>query len=510
MTPLSTLEARRLTAQKHFDEQKTKLERNRMGQFATPPALACDILTYAHTLLPNQQIRFLEPAIGTGAFYAALMGSFYGYVEHALGFEIDPQLFETTSDLWRGSSLEIEQMDFTAAIPPSNGHFNLLVSNPPYVRHHHLTKTTKARLVNLVKERLGYKMSALAGLHAYFLLLSHEWLAKDGIAGWLIPGEFMSVNYGREMRRYLTEQVTLLHIHQFSDEERQFSDALVSSAIVWYKKAPPPPNHKVRFSKRGKLSDPKKQIVKSVEELRSLDKWTWHLGGVVRKITHSTIRLSDLFVIKRGLATGNNSFFILSEESVRRLDLPTQFLRPILPSSRYLETNVVTAGKDGFPILEKPLYHLVCDLSEEEIRRNYPSLWRYLEVGKARGIHERYLCRNRTLWYSQEKREAALFLCTYMGRKTAHKGNPFRFILNESNAVAANSYLMLYPRSEIREALKDANIRRSVLESLNVVRPNILTDEGRRYGGGLFKLEPRELAQVPLPNIENLIATRPI
>ena len=38
------IEARRLALQRDLDAAKTKAERNRMGQFATPTALARDIL----------------------------------------------------------------------------------------------------------------------------------------------------------------------------------------------------------------------------------------------------------------------------------------------------------------------------------------------------------------------------------------------------------------------------------------------------------------------------------
>jgi len=82
----------RLALQARLDAAKTQAERNRLGQFATPDALAQDILEYAKTLLPdNAPIRFLDPAIGTGAFYAALRNTYpVSRIQTARGFEIDP------------------------------------------------------------------------------------------------------------------------------------------------------------------------------------------------------------------------------------------------------------------------------------------------------------------------------------------------------------------------------------------------------------------------------------
>lgn len=74
---LQKFEARRLVLQRELDAQKNLAERNRMGQFATPQRLALDILRYAKAQLGDQRnLRFLDPAIGTGSFYSALLEAF--------------------------------------------------------------------------------------------------------------------------------------------------------------------------------------------------------------------------------------------------------------------------------------------------------------------------------------------------------------------------------------------------------------------------------------------------
>ncbi len=70
-------EQERVALQASLDAKKTQAERNRLGQFATPTALAEDILRYAGALLPPAtKVRFLDPAIGTGSFYSALLRVF--------------------------------------------------------------------------------------------------------------------------------------------------------------------------------------------------------------------------------------------------------------------------------------------------------------------------------------------------------------------------------------------------------------------------------------------------
>src|SRR5690242_7242329 len=70
------IEAARLALQIALDGQKSQEERNRLGQFATPPNLARAILAYALSLLrEDAPVRFFDPAIGTGSFYSALLAT---------------------------------------------------------------------------------------------------------------------------------------------------------------------------------------------------------------------------------------------------------------------------------------------------------------------------------------------------------------------------------------------------------------------------------------------------
>ena len=95
------------------------------------------------------------------------------------------------------------------------GRVDILVCNPPYVRHHHLGKAEKLRLQTRTRQACGVEIGGLAGLYCHFLGLSHAWLASGAVAIWLVPSEFMDVNYGDAVKRYLLQRVTLLHVHRF-------------------------------------------------------------------------------------------------------------------------------------------------------------------------------------------------------------------------------------------------------------------------------------------------------
>lgn len=498
-------EQQRLALQVELDASRSRAERNRLGQFATPTELAREIMAYAAEILPTgEPIRFLDPAIGTGSFYSALSTVFSeDRIEKALGFEIDPYYCEPANRLWQGGKLALQLGDFTKQTPTPD--FNLIICNPPYVRHHHLQNGDKFRLQTATRQASGMKLSGLAGLYCHFLGLAHPWLATGGLAGWLIPSEFMDVNYGQALKHYLLERVTLLHIHRFDPHDGQFADALVSSAIVWLRNVLPPPGHQVLFTKGGTLRKPETSRLVPVDELAQETKWT-HFPAQQHKFQRRGPKLADFFQIKRGIATGDNKFFILSDEKVQTLGLPERALRPILPSPRYLADDTIAADLAGNPLVAKKLFLLDTSWREQEIRENFPVLWGYLEYGRQQGVHQGYICSHRTPWYSQEYRPPAPIVCTYIGRSGTGRGRPFRFILNESRATVANVYLAMYPTPVLNRALQqDAGLLHRVWQVLNAIRPEQLISEGRVYGGGMFKLEPKELANLDATDIAALI-----
>lgn len=508
MAQLEQNEKQRLILQKELDHRKSKTERNRLGQFATPTVLAREILEYGIRLLPaNEPIRFLDPAIGTGSFYSALQEiTTADRLAEAAGFEIDEHFGEPAKSLWSHTPLKIHIDDFTTAEPPKTeeAKYNLLICNPPYVRHHHITGSQKMRLQYKVVQACGVRFDGLSGLYCYFMGISHSWMRDGGVAGWLVPAEFMDVNYGKALKYYLLNQVTLLRIHRFDPNDVQFRDALVSSAVVWFRKEKPRVDNKIEFTFGGTLAKTRMSRLVPTKTLQHEKKWTRFPVRDAREPINR-ITLSALFTIKRGLATGDNKFFILTREQINRNELPMKFFRPILPSPRYLPLDEIPADAEGNPAIDRRLFLLDCDLPEEQLKVEYPSLWKYYESGKP-GVSGRYLCRTRTPWYSQEKRPPSPFICTYMGRGNIKRNRPFRFILNHSKATAANVYLLLYPKPFLANELsREPKLARRIWLLLNQIHMDMFIEEGRVYGGGLYKMEPRELANIPADHLLDFI-----
>jgi hypothetical protein len=511
MTWLELMEYKREDIQNSLDSGKSHEKRNKSGQFATPQNLAVDILEYSKTLFPDDtNVRFLEPAFGTGSFYSGLLQVFsLSHISEAAGYEIDPDYGNEAIKLWSKTGLKLNISDFTKVLPPASetSKFNLLICNPPYVRHHHLISQEKTRLQKLSHEITGIKLSKLSGLYCYFLFISHWWVSENSLSAWLIPNEFMDVNYGQQVREYLTNSVSLLRIHRFEPDDLQFNDALVSSVVIWFKKKIPSDTHTVEFTCGSNLKRPKVTRYISIDTLRNSAKWSRFSHETDKiEINIKQSKLSDLFMIKRGIVTGANDFFLLTPEQIAEYELPDEFLRPVLPGPRYLSDDEVMADDSGRPVLKHELFLLNCNLPESQIKIKYPALWKYLQTGIEKKINERYICRHRSPWYSQEKRQPVRFLCTYMNRQNSSNKRVFRFILNHSNAIAANVYLLLYPVPVLEQAInKDPLLIKFIWNYLKGISSHSLTREGRVYGGGLFKIEPGELGNTVIDNIHTIL-----
>lgn len=494
---VAEIESKRQVLQREIDGLKDLASRRRMGQFSTPHDLSCQIVseTLPYLRTSGDSLRMLETSMGIGSFVSSALLAMPNRVLEIRGYELDEDFYSAAVKLWAGQPVRPIREDFTRATPEME--YDVVFSNPPYVRHHAIGSEEKARLQKLVYDTLGIRISGLAGLYCHFMLLSYLWMKPGAVGVWLIPSEWMSVNYGSALREFLTHKVRILRVHKFDADDVRFSDALVSSCVVWFRKEPSR-SEDVAFTYGPDIQRPKRRDGVGVELLRTLNKWPPQSAG--KRATAA--RIGEYFTVRRGIATGDNAYFVLQEEDAERLQIPRRYLKPILPSPRYLEVDHIMADANGVPVNTRRQFLFDCTGSSP---RDLPAAVRdYLDLGaKTTGLKK--LCSSRTVWYEQEQRKPTRFLCSYMGRGDG-KTSPVRFVLNESDAIAANSFLMLYPKFEVQELIeRDPDATKVIWQMLVRIPSSDIMASGRSYGGGLYKVEPKELANVPCRDLAELM-----
>ena len=66
-------------------------------------------------------------------------------------------------------------------------------------------------------------------------------------------------------------------------------------------------------------------------------------------------------------------------------------------------------------------------------------------------------------------------------------------------------YLLLYPKADYSNCLKDSKLLNDVWVALNGVTSEQFATNGREYGGGLHKLEPSELLNISVPSLASIL-----
>jgi adenine-specific DNA-methyltransferase len=453
-------------------------ERRVAGQFQTP-LWAADLM--AGWLLQEPTELLADPGVGSGRLLFRAAERPETSPAAYLGLDIDPLALAMSRANFRLrgiGSVRLRRRNFL--LDPLRERPDALTCNPPYSRHHAIQPTEKEAIHRGFEERLGIRFSRLASLHALFLVRALEVLADGGRMAFITPAEWLDVNYGQRIKAFLLDQAHVEAIIFLPEDQLFFDGALTTAAITLIRKErsavgaqiirlPPhqPPVDKVL-----------ERLNRSARRLRLRPDQKWSRRAQPRAGGRP---LDDLARIRRGVATGCNRFFVLSEAARQEHRLRRAWLRPCLTSPRLVEgTTFTEADWDALPA---SVPRWILDCRDPTAEGSTTALGRYVRHGRAIGVSRGYLAEHRRPWYALEGRRVSPILFTYMNRAQP------RFIRNEINAVPLNTFLIIEPEPGV-----DPDQLASALNSPHVFRQ---LEGGRRmYGGGLWKLEPGELGQL--------------
>lgn len=517
--------------------------RRKLGQFRTPATIA-DLM--ADWLIEEGTETVLDPGMGACALSAAAyrekwekgdeppLSDIYGADINELSLVMGATSL-TLMD--HGDPHNLQIADFLdLELDDVDGEVDAVISNPPYSRHHELDEEYKQTVNSQAERELGRDVSALSPMYAYFHYHAAQFLKPGGRMSFITPSEFLETSYGESLKQFLLDEFDINALVLFDrDDDSKFDEAMTTSLVSFLEKSNGNDECEVTRIVRVDGNPSEEELLAAVSgdvegntdwgfinavrqaELEAGDKWTG-LFDPVDIDTSELTPLSELGTVNRGIATGMNSYFCLSQSEVDRWGIDEQYLSKIICNSRSVP---------GYDYIDEDweeerdadrevwlLYHLT-ELDADDVRQAIPNdaagnttlaaysgdeeeneedemygVVEYLQHGMSDEIeaHDGYLARNRSPWFVVDRRDPPPIVLTYMSRDGT------RFIRNETNARNLSNLHGIYIDVEMDEPQLKA-----LLAYLNSeFASEVVRRSGRTYSSGMDKIEPNEMEGVPV------------
>jgi len=368
------------------------------------------------------------------------------------------------------------------------------IGNPPYIRYQSFSGESR-RTALLRAAEGGVKLTGLSSSWAPFLVHTCRFLAPDGRLAQVLPAELLQTGYAEPIREFLIHRFRSVLMIVF--DARVFPGAL-EEVVLLLAGEDGQPGLQIReapdLTSLSGIIERRSGRTRSVK--RPSGKWTKYLlrhaelASYETGSHHSEIgRLNDYGRTEIGVVTGANSFFVLDEESVAGAGLIAEDLRLAVSKAEHIQGLRLTRGDMKrlsargqrsllfYPMQEKPTGKTAA----------------YIRSGEWIGLHHRYKCRNREPWWKVPGVKVPDAFVTYMSHEVP------RLVVNKAKSVSTNTVHGIYLTNQ--KALLRRVLPVLFLNSLTLLSAEI---EGRSYGGGVLKLEPKECDRLLLPRVELL------
>jgi adenine-specific DNA-methyltransferase len=473
--------------------------RRKYGQFLTPPHIAKFMVKWA---LSCETRKVLDPGVGTGVFLSQAFQLLKNKETFQLtGIDIDPVLLNACFIRLKllglnTNNLKLIKGDFLTWSDEDK--YGSIVCNPPYIKFHGFDRF----VIKKISQDSGVSMTQLTNIYALFFIRAAKFIDYGGRIAFITPSEFLYTGYGRELKKFLLKNFKIEAFLLVGLEKNIFENVMTTGLITLLIKEKPEKEHKVKFinlentrqvdlENLENLEDLKNVIEIPQHQLNAEEKWLIHFikDESVRRLVDRLVPLSTIATVDRGIATGYNKFYTLSEETIRRFSIPRQFLRPVIAKASHAIYYDFTW--DDWEALRKKnenVFLLYC-FSEQPPKQ----LEEYLQHGLKLGVHRRYIPSHRRVWYSVDKRDPAPILALVFSRER------MRFIFNKAKVLNLTPFHCIYP------IFNDELKMKALLAYLNSdVCKEVATVYGRVYGTGLRKLEPKDLEDLPVIDVRSL------
>ena len=283
--------------------------------------------------------RVLEPSVGDGRFLDAFQKE--ENIESLVAVELLEEKVTELKNKKFLQKIEIIVDDFLSFSEKTNEKYQLIIGNPPYINIKNMEDDLKEKAKEIC-EKYQLSSSIMQNMWVAFVLAAVSCLEKDGTIFFVLPMEFLQVQYAEKIRLFLEEHFDTIHILSF--KERMFPEIEQESCLVYltneFKDRP-----YISFKMYAKLDSDAPYYSSQIKRNKPLKKWTNAILSdedidLLNLIDSKYKKVSEVCDASPGIVTGANNEFILTKRQVEQLGCQ-EFMLPIIPKSNILNGQFV-------------------------------------------------------------------------------------------------------------------------------------------------------------------------
>lgn len=459
------------------------MDNKQTGSFYTPMNLIEYMVDYVRDRIVPQVI--LEPSAGDGRF-AKVLKSFNCPITLV---EYETDKIEYLENQY-SNFCTIRNADYLDFALNQEQKYDLIIGNPPYISKKVLPQDQRESSLKLLDyHNLSHDL--FQNIWVSFILGALKNLSPNGAIFFVLPFEFLQVQYAEKLRKFLEDKFNTIEITTFEDSV--FAEIEQDICLVYLSNERQGKPY-IKYTTLVSDTNTTQTFESVIQRNKPLKKWS---NCILNDTETETLlntaarfpKIKAFGEISPGIVTGANSFFVLSKQKVNALNIAENQQLSILTKGAYVPSLLILKD-DDFKSIESPKKRTRL-LNLTTVNENVFSqeLNSYLKTGKEKKVHERYKCKQRKRWFDVPiiRTGGACFF------KRFHKLP--KLIVNEAGVHTTDvSYNIRFnDRSDAASF---------VFCFYNSLTMALCEYNGRFYGGGVGELVPSEFKDISVPYCE--------
>lgn len=517
-----------------FGSIPSEINRKTVGTYYTPEYIARFFAKYILKESPLSKfktLKILEPAVGSGIFMRTLLELLAERFNHInaeeikdtfsniLAIDVDVNACQATklslallylllySDFPELNVIHAESIQYLYGKNDHLNSYDLIISNPPYIRYEFLSDELKTFL----KETPSFSdfSKGKSDLYLAFLKLSVDMLSPGGTALFIIPHSFLINEGAKKLRKYITDNCNIKLLADLSAIP-VFGNTGTYSILLIFEKKKTPKELLITTVLKCKnyvgqalediindkeIDNPYYSIYKVSSKVFTSENWLilpnkeYEIEQKIQK--HPTI--SNYLEINSGIISGCDSVFLRRKEDIPEGE--EAVYKPYL-GDKEKKTYSVPTENDRYIF-----YHYLDNgdpIDEDILSSKFPKTWEYLNFHRKK-LEERRSQPSKWWMLRSIVNPLKMFVPKIITPELTIVPK-FSIDSNGKYVVSHGCYIRL------KESFgEDINLLYYFLGMLNSTPCYwFIANHSNKYGSGYNKIQPKSLKITPIPNPYNL------